>query len=152
MQKLKSKYEDTGAEVSSFCLSDLPHWGSGPTFPYRQCQLFFERQGYCLSCKSALSSKIIFGGFLVQFNCPVPSTSEHLPTASLQVTSPSTCRETPEGSGSAAMGLLGERQPPNSTIELGVSPKGCDCLSPTSCPAEWVKPGRSMSLKISSSF
>lgn len=45
MQKLKSKYEDTGAEVSSFCLSDLPHRDSGPTFPYRQCQLFFERQG-----------------------------------------------------------------------------------------------------------
>ena len=45
MQKLKSIYKNTGAEVSSFCPSDPPLRGSGPTFPYRQCQLFFERQG-----------------------------------------------------------------------------------------------------------
>lgn len=41
VQELKSEYEDTRAKVSSFCPSDPPLRGSGPTFPYRQCQLFF---------------------------------------------------------------------------------------------------------------
>lgn len=45
IQKLKSKYEDTGAKISSLCPSNPPLRGSGPTFPYRQCQLFFEWQG-----------------------------------------------------------------------------------------------------------
>lgn len=105
MQKLKSKDEDT-----SFCPSDPPLGGSVHTFPYRQCQ------GILLKLQECSELQNHFGGFLLQFKCPVPSASEHLPTASLQVTPLSMCQETPEGTRSATMELPGVRPPPNSTI------------------------------------
>lgn len=120
--------------------------GQWSTLLYSSASYFLHGREYCLNCESVLSSKITFVGFLRQFKCPMPS-SEHLPTESLQVMQP----EDPGGDQVCSNGAAWVRQPANSIIELSVFLKGCG-LSSTSCPGKWVKPGRSMSLKISSSF
>lgn len=65
MQKLKSKYEDTGLRsLPSAC--PIHPFGAGVPPPLTgSASCFLSGGEYRLSCRSALSCKIIVGGFLL---------------------------------------------------------------------------------------